>query len=179
MAVNWKKIKNEYVTSKISQRALAKKYGVSESSIAKKSKAENWTELREQKYSEITAKVQQKTVEKIAEKQAQETVDALDFMGKLLEGLAAEYKAVKPGTGKKVQSTKDGDTIRRVEKESSIKIITEIAKATAVILEAQKKYAAPDEGIEDSGLREALYANVGDLFADGDDSDMLPEEDED
>jgi len=53
---DWKKIKTEYITTDISQRKLAQKYGVGPSRIAARSKAEQWVEQREQYRSKLIAK---------------------------------------------------------------------------------------------------------------------------
>ena len=45
---DWQKIKSEYITSRISYRALEEKYGINYKVIADKGKAEGWKELRSQ-----------------------------------------------------------------------------------------------------------------------------------
>ena len=46
MSIDWKNIETEYVTSDISQRQLAEKYGICRSTIGKKAAEENWMEKR-------------------------------------------------------------------------------------------------------------------------------------
>lgn len=46
MSIDWKNIETEYVTSDISQRQLAVKYGICRSTIWKKAAEENWIEKR-------------------------------------------------------------------------------------------------------------------------------------
>lgn len=58
---DWKKIKTEYITTDISQRKLAQKYGVGPSRIAARSKAERWVEQREQYRSKTIAKTLEKS----------------------------------------------------------------------------------------------------------------------
>ena len=48
MAINWAKIKTEYITKGTSGRKLAKKFGVCESTLFTRSKKEGWEEEREQ-----------------------------------------------------------------------------------------------------------------------------------
>lgn len=64
--VDWLAIKTEYITTDISQRKLAKKYGLAVSTIARKSTDEGWVEQREQHKSNVLSK----TTEKIANKEA-------------------------------------------------------------------------------------------------------------
>ena len=84
---NWNKIKAEYIRGDISQRSLAKKYGVSLSSITKRSRAEKWADLRVQKNDMVTTKM----VESIASQEAnkmdllQRAADLL--LKKITEGL--------------------------------------------------------------------------------------------
>jgi hypothetical protein len=44
---DWAKIKKEYISGNVSQQALCKKYGISTTQIADKSKKENWVKQRE------------------------------------------------------------------------------------------------------------------------------------
>lgn len=71
MAVDWLKIKTEYINGHISYRKLAEKYGVSESSLTRKAISEGWKAEREAQRSKIEAKTQQKAVEKIADNEAE------------------------------------------------------------------------------------------------------------
>lgn len=63
--IDWIAIKNEYINTGISQRKLAEKYGVSYNTVKAKSSRDNWLKDRKNQYRKITAKVQQKTAEKI------------------------------------------------------------------------------------------------------------------
>ncbi len=65
--MDWEKIEIEYITTNISQRALAEKYGVSGVSIAKQSKEKNWVKKREEFKQESLAKAKQEAVKKSAE----------------------------------------------------------------------------------------------------------------
>lgn len=71
MAVDWLKIKTEYISGQGSYRSLAKKYGVSESSLTRKAISESWKAEREAQRSEIEAKTQQKVVEKISDSESE------------------------------------------------------------------------------------------------------------
>lgn len=64
--VDWLAIKTEYITTDISQRKLAKKYGLAVSTVARKSIDEGWVELRERYKSSVLSK----TTERIANKEA-------------------------------------------------------------------------------------------------------------
>lgn len=88
MAINWKKIKTEYITTKISQRDLAEKYGVSRTSIQRKVRAEKWSDLRRQKEAKTAENVIQKAADADAAKLmriGQAAGRALDVAVKALE----------------------------------------------------------------------------------------------
>ena len=81
--LDWKKAKTEYITTNISYRKLADKYGTSASAICQKAKAEKWVEQRKQYINKTVTK----TVEKISEKEADALAEhyrANDLMAKLL-----------------------------------------------------------------------------------------------
>lgn len=70
MAVDWLKIRNEYINTRTSYRKLAEKYGVCKDTIALRAKAENWAAERENQTDKIQTKVRQKTVEKVSASEA-------------------------------------------------------------------------------------------------------------
>ena len=77
---DWKAIKHEYVTNPdMSLRKIAKKYGVSENSIYKKSKAEGWFATRKKHQANVVAKA----IAKVEEKQVDELAQEMDFLGKM------------------------------------------------------------------------------------------------
>ena len=82
--VDWNAIRAEYIGGGISQRKLAKKYGVSDTTLMKKANAEGWYKLREKAESKSTAQAQQKTANAVAEN----AVIAAELKKKLLLRLA-------------------------------------------------------------------------------------------
>lgn len=77
----WAKIKAEYVSGGISHRELAKKYGMSASQISKKSAAEGWFRLREQKRKKADAKI----VDQAAAREARQAEKLYSAADKLLD----------------------------------------------------------------------------------------------
>lgn len=69
-AYDWSKIKAEYISSSISLRDLAEKYGVSFSTLSKRAKREAWTKERDKTSGIIATKVIQKATTKIANRVA-------------------------------------------------------------------------------------------------------------
>lgn len=72
MTPDWESIKNEYITSSVSQRELARKHGVSQSSMTRRCRAENWDSIRESINAEVT--------QRITEAYSQEQVDRIQLL---------------------------------------------------------------------------------------------------
>lgn len=58
--MDWNVIKTEYITTNISYRRLAEKYGVPFNTVGERAKREKWTELRRQHSDKIVTKTVQK-----------------------------------------------------------------------------------------------------------------------
>lgn len=84
MAVEWLKIRNDYVSGGGSYRKLAKKYGVSESSIYARGKAEEWVRLKK----EVQSKTAAKTLQKIAESESKKEADRITRLLNLSDQLS-------------------------------------------------------------------------------------------
>ena len=65
--MSWRKIKAEYIAGGISQRALAEKYGVPMSSLVKHAKKEKWTAKRKESENKAVEKVTEKTADEVAD----------------------------------------------------------------------------------------------------------------
>ena len=62
--MDWDAIKQEYISTNISQRELAEKYGVSVSSLGKKCASEGWSGLRKKFRKKVEKKQWRKSAEK-------------------------------------------------------------------------------------------------------------------
>lgn len=77
---DWTTIKADYVSDpKATLRNIAKKYGISMTTVAKKSKADNWFATRQKTQSDIATKV----ITKTANKQANELAKEMELLGKM------------------------------------------------------------------------------------------------
>ena len=81
MAAPWEKIRTEYITTGISYRQLAKKYGLNQATIATRAKKEDWVSKRKQMDSETQAKV----LEAAAEAKVDRALRLLSVADKLLD----------------------------------------------------------------------------------------------
>jgi len=79
----WKDIASEYITGDLSLRALARQHGLSGRRVMERCRVENWVEQRRAWRDKTSAKIQQKSGEKISEESSE--IGALVFrIGKLI-----------------------------------------------------------------------------------------------
>lgn len=79
--MGWSKIKAEYLAGGISLRKLSEKYGVSFSTIQKKSMEEKWGELRKKS----RRKTEEKIIDSVSSQEADKAVNIIDVADKLVE----------------------------------------------------------------------------------------------
>lgn len=106
--MDWDAIKQEYISTNISQRELAEKYGVSVSSLGKKCASEGWSVLRKK----FRKKVEKKTMEKISRKKACELAkigDCADKLVRLIDDSLNDTATVRQTIVKIVPSEDDED----------------------------------------------------------------------
>lgn len=104
---NWSRIRSAYVTGEMSQREVAKKYGVSESQLAVRASNEGWVQMRREHRRKVEEKARQKAAEKKASAMAAQLVD----IGTASENLAALINEISADANKlRVGRTKKPDT---------------------------------------------------------------------
>lgn len=77
---DWKKIKTEYITTNTSYRKLAEKHGISYQAICRRSKAEQWSEQREQHMNKTVTK----TLNRISNQQVDRAANLISVSDLLL-----------------------------------------------------------------------------------------------
>ena len=123
--IDWLEIRKTYITGKdITLQELADIFGISESSILKKSMQENWAEKRKQ-YKE---KVFEKTCNKIAEKTATRLAKLSDKLIDKLEQAAEELHIYEEVNGFGQLIYKDTETVRTNKLEKLIKSVALLQK---------------------------------------------------
>jgi len=85
MATDWIKIKNDYINGNISYKDLAAKHKVGYSALKTRAVKEKWFDKREKQRNTIERKLEQKTAERIADKEADRIVRVQKAADKLLE----------------------------------------------------------------------------------------------
>ena len=197
MAVDWLKIKSEYVNGNISLRKLAEKTdGITYSQIAKVAAAEKWSEARENQRIKIESKQNQEIAEVIVKQEVDRVKRLLSISDKMIgriEQVVAELDLaqVTSKTKTKVIEYKnrerpDKPTKETVEEKEEILSVSSIVdrkglQQVAMALKAMwditgEHEANKEDDVEDDGLLAALGANAQAVFGDGDDSGMLPKE---
>lgn len=156
MAVDWLKIKTEYISGGTSYRKLAEKHGISFAVLKDKAVKERWTEAREQHTNKIRTTTEQKTVEKISDAISEEASTKVKIRGML-------WKMTQNWVAEQGDSINDVGDFRKIVQSCVDLGIMDVRQ--------------PEE-YDGDGLIEALSAKATGLFDDGDDSDMLPEEEE-
>ena len=97
---DWNEIKKEYILTKTSYRKLAKKYGVSVTTMQRLASKENWLGLRKQ--AEI--KTETKMIEKVTNDKAVIKTDINRVVGKLIGKLEASIDKLEVIDGGSIKS---------------------------------------------------------------------------
>lgn len=85
MTLNWTKIRNEYIHGHISYRKLAEKHDIPFQTLRDRATKEKWFEKRKEYRDKIDIKTEQKSIEKISEKQSDLAADIHSAATELLK----------------------------------------------------------------------------------------------
>ena len=98
----WTRIRSEYVTKKITYKQLCEKYGCSMSALTKRAAAEKWQEKRKKHRKRVETKTLEKAATREAEKNANNlsrcgdmASDLLDKLGQAIDELDQHLRSVK------------------------------------------------------------------------------------
>ena len=150
LSVDWKRIKAEYIAGGKSLRELAEKYGVSFSTIQKKSMEEKWGNLRKKS----RRKVEEKIIDSVSSKEAKKAVDLFDIADVLAEKVREMAEmVVDPDSIKKLTSA-----IKDIRDIKGIKSDADMREQEARIAKLRKE--AEDDTPED---REVNVNFIGDI----------------
>lgn len=138
MAVDWLKIKAEYISGGITQRALAEKYGVTLRQISNHATAEGWVAAREQHRNKLSIEIQQKTAEKIADSESEVLAIKSRLKLKMYQQIEKRMKSVDNDDGQEfrrlVQNYKDMCDISDADdkQQTSVEDLTALAEKLRV-----------------------------------------------
>ncbi len=162
MAVDWLKIKTEYINGNIALRKLAEKHDVSYSQIAKVAAAEKWNDLRESQRIKTESETNQKIIDKTSEALSEEAAAKVRIKASMMR-LAENWFEKQE---KFISEDPENNGINPSDFRKMVQSCVDLG-----IMDVQDT-----EEHDGDGLIEALTANATELFDDGDDSYMLPEE---
>lgn len=146
MSVDWIKIKNEYITTNISQRKLAEKYKVSASTLMQKANRENWAKENKQTVSKIEARMKQKAIEKIADKE----VNRIARIGTLADRLSDKLE--------QAIEELDRAMVTHKTKTKTIEYDNEFPKPTKEVIEEEEQLIEISSIIDKAGLKQLASA---------------------
>lgn len=147
--LDWKTIRNEYITDESSSyRKLAKKYGVSLTAITRRSKEEDWIGQRKQ----LKDKTITKSIEKLSDKTADKLSRVADLTDKLLNKLEQAIEEL------------DIQLYKHVEKTKEIEYNNELRpdKPTKEIIHEEEKVIEVKTIVDRSGLK-AIASSLRDI----------------
>ena len=139
--MSWRTIKAEYIAGGISLQKLAEKYGVSFSTIQKKSMEEKWGELRKKS----RRKAEEKIIDSVSTKEAKRAVDLFDVADLLAEKVREIAEVVSdPDSIKKLTSAiKDIRDIKGIKSDADMR--EQEARIAKLRKEAEKDNDAINE----------------------------------
>ena len=127
--MNWTKIRTEYINGHISYRKLAEKHGIPFQTLRDRAIKEGWFEKRKIQRDKISLKTEQKTVEKISDKQSDLAADIYDAANELLKkiNIAIEQtdlyiERTKMRVPKKVKDKTTGESFTAWQEEEKIRL---------------------------------------------------------
>jgi len=82
---DWLKIKTEYISTDISYRKIAEKYGVSFNTLQDMAKREGWKQLRDKQHDSIATVARQKAIEAISDNAANYAASVALLSGKAVK----------------------------------------------------------------------------------------------
>ena len=190
MAVDWLKIKTDYISGLGNYRELSEKYGVSQSTIRKRAAAEKWSDAKETQRNKIGTKLEQQTAEIIVEQEANRVTRLLSLSDRLadrIEQAIQELDQMQVTHKKKTRTVEYKDhgapgkpTKEIVSEEEQLLAIQSIVdrKGLQQVASALKnlweigKNAVENPGVADDGFVEALNGTAGEVWPDGDTGDI-------
>lgn len=141
---DWTRIKTEYITTQISYRELAQKYGVHYTNIAKKAKKEDWQHQRQQHTNAVQTKAQT-AVERKQVQRASRIEEAADMLlDKVMEFMAASKDMMVT-----TQSMKHiSGVLRDIKEIKGIRSDADLREQEARIAKLQREAAREEESTE-------------------------------
>lgn len=131
--VDWGEIKTEYITTETSYRKLAKKYGVTFSTLQKRATRENWAEDKEN----FGVRLVSVAVNKVSDDYAAKALKVQSVAGMLLDKIEEVVVCINPARGGK--AVKDAaDALKTVKDIMEIRCQADVDEQEARIAKLKK-----------------------------------------
>jgi hypothetical protein len=135
---DWQKIKTEYITTDISYRKLAEKYGLDQATIARRAKKEDWVSKRQHHADKTQAKILSADTKNKADRAARLMTVADKLLQKVEKFVdASEY--VSPNSAKNLS-----DALKNIKEVCMVRSIEDIEEQKARIAKLQKETEKQD-----------------------------------
>lgn len=139
LVADWEKIKAEYVTTEISVRELAQKYGVHYTTIGKKASKEGWQELRQQQTNATLTKI----LTAVSDQKVDRAKKLYDATDELLDKIVAGIGAVSVLSASAAKNY--SDALKNIKDIKMIKSEEDIEEQRARIAKLQKEAEKSDK----------------------------------
>ena len=140
---DWAKIENEYITTEATQEELAKKYGVSQSTLNHKASKGSWS----QKRLEIRSKVAQKVIKTTASRAVSRTKKFMDASDAAIDKLMSYIEQQEPETMSGTDMNAVANALKKLQEVQGIKSDADKREQEARI-EALRQRSNPASGLE-------------------------------
>jgi len=171
LAYDWGKIETDYMVNDLSYRQIAEKYGISESTVARRGSKNNWPEKRQQ----FASKVHTRALQKIASRRAGKEAAALSrveelaerLLGKLDEAMQDDkqlYRHILTTSSRAQKETvlqkMDTKAVRDIA--STMQTLADTLRTIGGIMTAREEFAVEMDAARLELERDKLNGNTGD-----------------
>jgi hypothetical protein len=136
---DWQKIKTEYITTDISYRKLAEKYGLDQATIARKAKKEDWVSKRQHHADKTQAKILSADTKNKADRAAR-LMTVADKLLKKVELAVDQDGPISAGAIKNLS-----DALKNIRETQMIRSDQDIREQEARIAKLQKEAQKDDD----------------------------------
>jgi hypothetical protein len=136
---DWQKIKTEYITTDISYRKLAEKYGLDQATIARKAKKEDWVSKRQHHADKTQAKILDADTKNKADRAAR-LMTVADKLLKKVELAVDQDGPISAGAIKNLS-----DALKNIRETQMIRSDQDIREQEARIAKLQKEAQKDDD----------------------------------
>lgn len=144
---DWNTIRAEYIAGGISQRALAAKHKVSDTTLMKRARAEKWNALRKEAERKAVTKTQQEVAKRTADAAAANAVKLEKARALLIDKILKAIEQMPDKSGTRVrQSQMDKNTGKQMSVDYDLSVLVaafeKLSSGSTADFERQKQFAS-------------------------------------